>query len=220
MAQEDTQPGEDPVEQTWILDSGASSHMTMERAAFHSYVELRKPTNVTIGDGTTLRAEGIGSVFLQLKQQHGGQVVKLKNTLYVSGISHNLLSVNRVVRGGSTITFAASKCSITKAGAIITALDKKGVWILEGRVAHPTNVERVALLTMQETHERLGHVGEDCIKRMAKNGSTDGLPLEAATEHVSCRACLVTKSTTTPNRKQAPKDRYERIGVLYSDICQ
>ena len=93
--------------------------MTMKRATFHSYVELRKSIIITIDDETTLKAEEVRSIFLQLKQQHDDQIVKLKNTLHVSEISHNLLSANRVVREDSTIIFAASECSIIKKREVI-----------------------------------------------------------------------------------------------------
>jgi hypothetical protein len=54
----------DNSDQVWILDFGASSHMTMKRIVFHTYIALNKPTIIIIGDGTTIKAEGVGSVFL------------------------------------------------------------------------------------------------------------------------------------------------------------
>jgi hypothetical protein len=54
----------DNPDQVWILDFEASSHMTMKRTAFHTYIALNKPTIIIIEDETTLKTESVGSVFL------------------------------------------------------------------------------------------------------------------------------------------------------------
>jgi hypothetical protein len=59
----------------------------------------------------------------------------------------------------------------------------------------------LALLTMQKLHERLEHVGENCIQRMRALESVEGL--ELATGQVDCRSCGLTKSYFTSNRKEA-----------------
>ena len=76
----------------------------------------------------------------------------------------------------------------------------------------------MALLTMQELHERLGHIGEDCIHRMRTLSSVEGL--RPATGQVNCRICGITKSFTTPNRKEAQIDRYKPMDVIFSDYCK
>ena len=45
----------------WIVDSGATSHMTPERSCFHSY-HLISPKGVILGDDTVLEAVGKGQI--------------------------------------------------------------------------------------------------------------------------------------------------------------
>ena len=53
-------------EMAWLIDSGASSHMTQNRALLVNYQELRKPEKVSLGDGRTVEAIGNGSIELNM----------------------------------------------------------------------------------------------------------------------------------------------------------
>ena len=91
---------------------------------------------VTIEDRETLDVKDVESIYLELT--NNGQLVKLKNVLHVPRISHNLLSIYRIAKAGNTITFTEKRCEVRKEGALITALDRKGIWTIEGRVAKPS----------------------------------------------------------------------------------
>ncbi|KAF4032906.1 hypothetical protein GN244_ATG15183 [Phytophthora infestans] len=44
----------------WILDSGASSHMTHDRSDFDEFRALQEPTDIVVASGQRLRAVGTG----------------------------------------------------------------------------------------------------------------------------------------------------------------
>jgi len=50
----------------WIVDSGASSHMTPVREILVDYIEFEKPQIVCLGDGRTVEAFGRGNVHLTM----------------------------------------------------------------------------------------------------------------------------------------------------------
>ncbi|GMF22862.1 unnamed protein product [Phytophthora lilii] len=50
----------------WLVDSGASSHMTSVRDKFMSMKELKTPVRITIADGTKIDAVAKGTVALKL----------------------------------------------------------------------------------------------------------------------------------------------------------
>jgi hypothetical protein len=52
----------------WVLDTGASNHMTGQREALVS-LDVSVRGTVRFGDGSRVQIEGIGSVMLQTKQK-------------------------------------------------------------------------------------------------------------------------------------------------------
>lgn len=46
----------------WLIDSGASSHMTKEKHVLINFQEFEDPENVALGDGRVVKALGSGRV--------------------------------------------------------------------------------------------------------------------------------------------------------------
>ena len=51
----------------WVIDSGASRHMTSNRNAFSEYTTLLEPIPVSIATGNLVQAVGQGTVPLKIK---------------------------------------------------------------------------------------------------------------------------------------------------------
>ena len=51
---------------SWLVDSGASSHMTRERKLLADYKEFNAPQKVSLGDGRTVDALGAGNVHVKM----------------------------------------------------------------------------------------------------------------------------------------------------------
>ena len=50
----------------WLVDSGASNHMTRERKLLAEYEKFDKPQKVSLGDGRLVDAVGTGNVHLKM----------------------------------------------------------------------------------------------------------------------------------------------------------
>lgn len=50
----------------WLIDSGASSHMTKEKDAFINYQQFDEPESVALGDGRVVQALGSGNVHVNM----------------------------------------------------------------------------------------------------------------------------------------------------------
>ena len=55
----------------WIVDSGATCHMCNNQKMFMEFQALDHPSDVTLGDGHTLKASGRGKVALEMKLPTG-----------------------------------------------------------------------------------------------------------------------------------------------------
>ena len=74
----------------WLIDSGASRHMTNHKDQLSDYQEFNEKELVILGDGKKLEAFGKGKIKLQLVQ---GKTGFFKDVLYVPKLTCNLLSV-------------------------------------------------------------------------------------------------------------------------------
>ncbi|KAE8976733.1 hypothetical protein PF005_g25094 [Phytophthora fragariae] len=76
----------------WLVDSGASSHMTSVRDKFVSIKELKTPVCITIADGKKIDAVAIG-VGLKLMDRTS---VTLSGVLYIPEVEGSLISVAKL----------------------------------------------------------------------------------------------------------------------------
>ena len=86
----------------WIIDSGASDHMTSQSNLFSSYIPCISPDKVKIIDGTFLPVSEKGLV-------HTTPSLSLSFVLQVLSFAANLLSISRITRDlNCSVTFFPS----------------------------------------------------------------------------------------------------------------
>ena len=104
--------------QPWLADSGASQHMTADRQAMTAFRWAAIP--VQLANGSTVQAEGTGTVELRVRDTSGSLVdLALTEVLYVPGIVHNLLALSRVARAGGSVSMARDSTTIAIRGVDI-----------------------------------------------------------------------------------------------------
>ena len=91
---------------SWLVDSGASKHMTGNRGVLTIYRMKKFTTQVDLGDDSTYKIEGVGSTSLQLDL---GTVLHIDDILYVPGLKKNLLSVAGLEDKGYKVLFIDNK---------------------------------------------------------------------------------------------------------------
>ena len=90
----------------WIVDSGASSHMTQVKEFLVNYEDFDNPQKVSMGDGCTVEAHGRGNIhFKMILENNMPRKITMCNVLYVPKLTCNLFSVRATVTMGNTVKF-------------------------------------------------------------------------------------------------------------------
>ena len=179
---------------TWIIDSGASDHMTFDKSFFSS-LSPSPIQEVSNANGVSFPVLGIGSIQVT-------PTLVLNNVLYVPALSHHLLSVSELN--------SQSKCSVTffpmyvifqdlSTQAVIDRGDLRGrlfhldcMYSGETRAPSPTvaltlNSDRVKQIWLW--HRRMGHPSFGVMKK-----SMPSLFVGIKESSLHCETCVFAKS--------------------------
>ncbi|KAI9912061.1 hypothetical protein PsorP6_008913 [Peronosclerospora sorghi] len=161
----------------WLLDSGASCHMTGDSADFVEYSDLAESIWVTIANGQRLEAKDRGSVRFVLD---GGRTVKLTDVLFLPQLGSKLVSVSSLTVHGVVVQFEQHRAVLQVGGTVVATVPKAGK-LFEWRVGRAAREEAnvAAGDTSVDTsvalwHARLGHVSGAKMKMVAS--ACDGVP--------------------------------------------
>ena len=117
----------------WLLDSGASSQVTYKREMLQDYKKLETPENVSLGDGRTVEAIGVGNVRLRMKfKVSDPKECVMHRMIYVPKLACNLCSVRAAASKGNVVPFSATKCWIK---------NSKGTFAAWGRYKKNVSIE-------------------------------------------------------------------------------
>ena len=79
----------------WLVDSGATSHMSNCKRLFTQVRDLEPADTVTLGDGRDLEVKSVGTVELDMLLPNGSsRKCSLQKVLYVPKLAYNLVSVS------------------------------------------------------------------------------------------------------------------------------
>ncbi|KAG3109529.1 hypothetical protein PI125_g10843 [Phytophthora idaei] len=107
----------------WLVDSGASSHMTSVRDKFVSMRDLKTPARITVADGTTIDAVATGTVGLKLMD---GTSVTLSDVLYISEVEGSLIPVSKLTEKDVVAQFSKDKGVFRYGDATVMAAKRCG----------------------------------------------------------------------------------------------
>ena len=144
----------------WVVDSGTTTHMTWDKGVFVTYAAMEDMPNVWQGDGRHVKAEGRGSVCLQVKDDRDAERVI---RLYVPDLSCNLFSVCDITDKGNRMLFDDITCNvITKDDVVIASGRKRGnLYVLDGTAHQQPDEALVAAQPSSDLwHQRLAHVND------------------------------------------------------------
>ncbi|KAL7995831.1 putative integrase, catalytic core, Zinc finger, CCHC-type, ribonuclease H-like superfamily [Plasmopara halstedii] len=209
------------IYKTWLLDSGASCHVTSERGDFDDFRELASPIVITLTSGERLDARGSESVRFTLQN---GAAVTLTDVLYVPMLDRRLVSVAALTAHGVLVQFEHGKATLVLNGSVVAVIQKEGklfAWNVqpEGHdEAHEAVVQRVRGRDSALWHARLGHVSDSKLKLI--RAACDGVPEFPRQDDGVCGGCACGKMSTSPfaHRSGSEVKTSHPFQIVHSDV--
>ncbi|WVZ17355.1 hypothetical protein V8G54_010337 [Vigna mungo] len=197
---------------TWIVDTGASFHVTPHEGFFLSYQKGDFGT-VKMGNHVTSKIVGIREVTLTI--ENGTRLV-LKEVRHVPEMRLNLISVGKLDDAGMNNQFSDGKWKLYRGSMIVARGKKEGsLYCMQGKTYKgETNVAQEE--SKELWHKRLGHMSEKGLEILAKDHlqSIKGQPLEL------CEDCLAGKQRRVSFRRSENGRRKDHIlDLVHSDVC-
>lgn len=214
---------------TWWVDTGSMIHITNSLQGFHLRRILRKgEKTIRNGNGESVQVEAVGTLPLLLES---GFTLYLNDVLYVPSMTRNLVSVSKLDDDGFSFMFGNKRIIIYHYSQVV------GSGILEGKLYKLSldNVFVESLITMNVNenifssgtkrkrgnenssrlwHQRLGHISEDRMKRLIREGILRSLDFS---DFNHCVQCIKGKFIKR-NKKGAT--RSEKVfEIIHTDIC-
>jgi transposase InsO family protein len=183
---------------SWILDSGATDHMTNSSHQFTSYTPCPSNRKITTADGSVTTVAGRGDVRLS-------ESLFLKNVLHVPKLCTNLISIHKLTNDSNCyVSFYPSYCVFQERSTkrmIGRAEARGGLYYLDNPSrqdrAHNLSLSSIASLSdVSESrkdkillyHRRLGHPSFQVLKLMFPS-----LFKGVMIEHFHCDVCELAK---------------------------
>lgn len=210
---------------SWWIDSGSMVHVSNSLQGFHTIQKLeRSQRTIKVGNGQDLNVEAVGSFPLLLES---GFSLSLNNTLYVPGITRNLISVSKLAKEGFTLTFRYDDVIINFGSQIVghgcldgnlyrLRLDDK---FMESLISFNVDENLSKRKREGETssklwHQRLGHISRERMLRLVKD---EFLPNLNFSDFEKCVKCI--KGKMTKENKKGSTRSSGLLELIHTDIC-
>jgi transposase InsO family protein len=200
----------------WIIDSGASRHMTGDQARLSNLNEKKTAYKVELGDKSTYPVEGFGQASVKLKS---GNNVHLSNVLYVPGLEKNLVSISCLEDKGNRIAFMDGKVlSWHKDSSIENA---RVIGSREGNLYRLLEQNEEALVHDKVNpnelwHRRYAHINYQALPFLRR--MVEGIPKLKSTHEGICKGCALGKNIKKPFPISNNRSK-EILDIIHSDVC-
>lgn len=201
---------------SWILDSGATSHMCRNKEFFNTLSESRQ--QILLASGESIFADGIGEIRLQTTMTN----LTLRNVWYVPQLHSNFLSINKIIKAGYSVTFAENKATMISkySQKILTADLQEEVFIANVKNDNVVQSVNAAIDKdiVRKWHQRYGHINVQDLSKLTSKNMVKGLDLKIPNS-IECVTCAVCKISASPYRSVSEIRTKDVLELVHMDIC-
>lgn len=204
---------------SFILDSGADTHVCNDRSRFQTFREPTEERSLLAGN-IEIPIEGYGSVSITLQCHTGPKKVELLNVAYIPSFHTNIVSFRKLVTKG--IYWDTRKNQLMfKEQVFCTLKDHYGQWVLEYQerdsqesafISKLSEKPKKSEATAEVWHRRLGHIGTEALDQLTE--SAIGAKIDQrGPRTVDCEVCSVSKAHELISRPPASRatSPYEKV---------
>ncbi|XP_063937999.1 uncharacterized protein LOC135147893 [Daucus carota subsp. sativus] len=204
------------VRVVWVLDSGASRHMTGMNSLLTEVRETTGPS-VTFADNSKGRTVGYGKYKV-------GKII-IEEIAIVEGLEHNLLSISQFCDKGYSVHFEKETCTIRHIKNERPSLFgiRKGDIYVADLSSGPGNAIQCfyAKASAEDSwlwHKKLSHLNFKTMNSLVKRDLVRGLPsLEFTTDDI-CEACQKGKAKRASHKSKTINSITDPLQLLHMDL--
>jgi transposase InsO family protein len=217
----------------WLIDSGATCHITGYKEMLHRTRLLEQPRTITYGNNEKTTTDTVGDVVL--KKSHSANLrLVLTDVLYSPHNAFNLLSVSAATKQGVQFEFYEDHCYALKNNCVVLSAVKtdNGLYKLASppiypAIPRPPRLTEATYLTAAEEkdpqlwHQRLGHIGYSSMQKLIDQQMVNGLPITAEDVEKAketCDTCHRNKLTRLPF-KSSETQTSAPLELVHMDLC-
>ena len=210
---------------TWFVDAGATSHMTISKDFFidfdsniKGFVRLADPDKVS-------KIEGKGSGAIKFIVDGKQTQLKIKDVLYVPSFESNLVSVRKLTKEGYKVNFDRNIWTVTKYGEK-QAMAKFGADVEDLYEVQKADERSYAEIKIQHDengqhawHMRFGHRNISAIKDLAQKQLAIGIQITDCGAREICVCCKKGKMARKPFPNKSHHKTQAILDLIHTDIC-
>jgi len=153
---------------SWIVDSGATYHMTPCREWFDDYEPY--VVQIKLANGHQAQSAGRGTILIRTLVEWSD--LRLVNVLHVPSFDRNLLSTRKIMTRSCKMIGTGKSIKFEKNRRVVIAAvlrDEVFVALIETRSSETCCAARAG--SLHDWHERLGYIHINAIRTMARTGA-------------------------------------------------
>ena len=189
----------------WVIDSGATDHMTSNSSLFSTFQSQPSPSTITLADGSHSCVLGSGTIVPTPS-------IPLASVLSLPNFSFNLMFVSKLTRALKCyISFFPDFClfqDLMTKQIIGRGRESRGLYILDPTAPRPIACSRVT--TPFKTHCRLGHLSLPLLKKSC--------PQFSSLLSLDCESCQFAKHHRLSYSPRANKRASAPFELVHSDV--
>ncbi len=210
----------------WVLDSGATQHMTNDISIF-TRLDSTKKASINMANDGAVSVEGIGEAVITITTDEGPRNMEMHDVWYAPGLANNLLSWYRLRERGFQVTFSDDfqRFTINKGSKCCgQGFARNALWLLETIPKKDSRTTLASALVsfglpddpeLQLWHQRLAHLGQTSLNKVIK--MTDGILLTGEFDTPKCEHCIRAKTKSKPHNSPL-RPGAKPMEVVHSDI--
>ena len=210
-----------------FLDSGCSRDMCPHHNWFITYSPLSKPIIIHIGDASTVRAVGIGSVQFQMDTPNGPIPSVFPDVLHVPDLAATLISMSKRTEKNKH-TFIGKENDLfiisTKTNKIVAhgVKTSNGLYSLQGfptasASEYASKASTPHTIDINILHRHLGHLGQSNLQRLIEKAMVEGIDSVGGRLEF-CESCAHGKQHRHPFPPSLKRARHI-LDLIHSDVC-